>query len=96
MLLTDLIGEGAKATYDPLAGPSIVICTKGRGNISIGSKSLGVREGYVFFVGAGAECVLESGGSDGGGDNAMNGDSGNISASSEENVFTTFRAFCEA
>ena len=92
MLLTDLIGEGAKATFDPIAGPSIIICTKGRGKISVGSKALDVCEGNVFFVGAGAECVLESGG---GGDNIKNGGSGNASASNEEDVFTTFRAFCE-
>ena len=95
MLLTDLVGPGAKATFDPLAGPSIVICTKGKGKISVGPKSLEVCEGYVFFVGAGAECVLECSGSDDEG--VANGDAGNRSGSeSQEGLFTTFRAFCEA
>jgi mannose-6-phosphate isomerase len=48
---TDLRRPGAKATFEMIDGPSIVICTRGRGEIS---------EGYVFFVGAMAELVLES------------------------------------
>lgn len=56
---------GAKATFDPLDGPSIVICTRGSGTISVGPTSMPVKEGYVFFVGATAECVLEA---DGGAD----------------------------
>jgi mannose-6-phosphate isomerase len=57
---TTLRGNGAKATFDPLDGPSIVICTAGKGKISVGSTVHEVKEGYVFFVGATAECVLES------------------------------------
>ncbi|EOO04208.1 putative mannose-6-phosphate isomerase protein [Phaeoacremonium minimum UCRPA7] len=58
---TVLRGEGAKATFDPLDGPSIIICTSGQGTISVGPTSQEVKEGYVFFVGATAEVVLESG-----------------------------------
>jgi mannose-6-phosphate isomerase len=36
---TVLEGNGAKATFDPVAGPSIIICTEGTGKISVGSKS---------------------------------------------------------
>lgn len=57
---TTLRGNGAKATFDPLDGPSIIICTSGKGKISVGPTVQEVKEGYVFFVGATAECVLES------------------------------------
>ncbi|KAL2136992.1 hypothetical protein VTI74DRAFT_11174 [Chaetomium olivicolor] len=57
---TSLRGNGSKATFDPLDGPSIIICTAGKGKISVGPAVQEVKEGYVFFVGASAECVLES------------------------------------
>lgn len=57
---TVLRGGGAKATFEQLDGPSIVICTSGKGKISVGPTAQEVREGYVFFVGATAEVVLES------------------------------------
>lgn len=62
---TDLNRAGAKATFDPIPGPSIIICTGGEGKISVGpAKTEEVREGYVFFLGADAECVLESTGNE--------------------------------
>ncbi|KAJ5682502.1 Mannose-6-phosphate isomerase [Penicillium macrosclerotiorum] len=76
---TDLNRTGAKATFDPLSGPSILICTRGQGRITVGHKTEEVKEGYVFFVGATAECVIENTGSGEG----------------DEDVFTTFKAFCE-
>ncbi|KAF2838320.1 mannose-6-phosphate isomeras-like protein [Patellaria atrata CBS 101060] len=57
---TELKREGAKATFEPIQGPSIVICTRGRGKISVGPKQQEVQEGYVYFVGATAELVLEA------------------------------------
>ncbi|KAF5009562.1 hypothetical protein FDECE_4220 [Fusarium decemcellulare] len=57
---TLLRGDGAKATFEPLDGPSIIICTSGKGKISVGPTSAEIAEGYVYFVGATAECVLES------------------------------------
>ncbi|KAK7214952.1 hypothetical protein V2G26_002955 [Clonostachys chloroleuca] len=60
-----LYGDGSKATFEPLAGPSIIICTGGKGKISVGPKTEEIKEGYVYFVGATAECVLESQGEDG-------------------------------
>ncbi|KAI9784583.1 MAG: Mannose-6-phosphate isomerase [Geoglossum umbratile] len=56
----DLKKENAKATFDALQGPSIIICTQGEGKISVGPKTEVIKEGYVFFVGATAEVVLES------------------------------------
>jgi mannose-6-phosphate isomerase len=57
-----LKGDGSKVTFDPIDGPSIIICTGGKGKISVGSKTEEIREGYVFFVGATAELVMESAG----------------------------------
>ncbi|KAK0717413.1 mannose-6-phosphate isomerase [Lasiosphaeria miniovina] len=57
---SSLRGDGSKATFDPLDGPSIIICTAGRGKISVGPTVHEFKGGYVFFVGATAECVLES------------------------------------
>ncbi|KAH0562478.1 Mannose-6-phosphate isomerase [Trichoglossum hirsutum] len=70
----DLRKGGSKATFDALQGPSIIICTQGEGKISVGPKTEVVKEGYVFFVGATAEAVLES---------------------TSEEIFVTFKAFCE-
>lgn len=61
---TDLNKSGAKATFESIEGPSIVICTKGEGKISVGPKSEELKEGYVYFVGATAELVIESTGSE--------------------------------
>ena len=61
---TVLRGDGAKATFEQLDGPSIIICTGGKGTIAVGPTRLDVEEGYVFFVGSTAECVLESSGRD--------------------------------
>ncbi|KAF7538880.1 hypothetical protein G7Z17_g12558 [Cylindrodendrum hubeiense] len=55
-----LRGDGAKATFESLDGPSIIICTSGKGRISVGPTSAEMKEGYVFFVGATAQCILES------------------------------------
>ncbi|KAB2569385.1 Mannose-6-phosphate isomerase [Lasiodiplodia theobromae] len=57
---TALKAPGAKATFDPIQGPSIVLCTSGRGTIAVGPKKEPVEPGYVYFVGSTAECVLES------------------------------------
>ncbi|KAI1466251.1 mannose-6-phosphate isomerase [Daldinia caldariorum] len=60
VIRTVLNGEGSKATFDPIDGPSIVICTGGNGKITVGPKTEEIKEGYVFFVGATAELTLES------------------------------------
>ncbi|KAJ0426636.1 mannose-6-phosphate isomerase [Aspergillus carlsbadensis] len=79
VLKTELRRTGAKATFDPLTGPSIFICTGGTGKITVGQKTEEVKEGYVFFVGANAECIVENTGT----------------GADDENVFTTFKAFCD-
>ncbi|OQE18111.1 hypothetical protein PENFLA_c022G08842 [Penicillium flavigenum] len=76
---TDLNRTGAKATFDGIEGPSVFICTRGKGKITVGNKTEEVQEGYVFFVGATAECVVENTGSGEG----------------DDDVFTTYKAFCE-
>lgn len=57
---TDLKKKGAKATFEQISGPSIFICTSGNGKISVGPKVEEVKPGYVYFVGATAEVVLQS------------------------------------
>ena len=57
---TDLKKSGSKATFEAIQGPSILICTKGQGKICVGPKVEDFNEGYIFFVGATAELVLES------------------------------------
>lgn len=57
---TELKQQGAKATFEAIEGPSIIICTTGRGKISVGPKVEEIKEGYVYFVGATATVVLES------------------------------------
>ncbi|KAF2470240.1 mannose-6-phosphate isomeras-like protein [Lindgomyces ingoldianus] len=58
---TALNKSGAKATFDPIQGPSIVLCTKGNGHMGVGPKREICEEGNVFFVGANAELTIESG-----------------------------------
>ncbi|CDM28641.1 hypothetical protein DTO013E5_926 [Penicillium roqueforti] len=79
VIKADLNRTGAKATFDPIDGPSIFICTRGKGKITVSNKTEEVKEGYVFFVGATAECVIENTGSGEG----------------DDDVFTTYKAFCE-
>ena len=57
---TELKKAASKATFEGIEGPSIFICTSGEGTIAVGKKKEEVKEGYIFFVGATAECVLES------------------------------------
>lgn len=52
--------KGAKATFDQIPGPSILICTSGNGTINVKSKVEEVKAGYVFFVGAFSDVILES------------------------------------
>jgi mannose-6-phosphate isomerase len=57
---TELRKKGAKVTFEAIQGPSIFICTSGRGKISVGPKTEKVQSGYVYFVGATAEAIIES------------------------------------
>ncbi|EPE02644.1 mannose-6-phosphate isomerase [Ophiostoma piceae UAMH 11346] len=58
---TALKSKDAKVTLDAVSGPSIIICTGGRGTIAVGPKVETIEEGYVFFVGATAETVMQAG-----------------------------------
>jgi mannose-6-phosphate isomerase len=60
VIRTVLKKERAKATFEGLSGPSIIICTSGNGTISVGPKQEELNEGWVYFIGASAECVIES------------------------------------
>jgi mannose-6-phosphate isomerase len=78
---TALNRTGGKATFDPIDGPSIILCTKGKGTISVGPKEEELKEGFVYFVGATAEVVIKS----------------EVDAGDEEGAegLVTFKAFCE-
>ncbi|CAG5164842.1 uncharacterized protein ALTATR162_LOCUS6708 [Alternaria atra] len=78
---TALNRTGGKATFDPIDGPSIILCTKGKGTISVGPKEEELKEGFVYFVGATAEVVIKS----------------DVDAEDEEGAegLVTFKAFCE-
>lgn len=60
VVMTTLKAARAKATFEPIQGPSIIICTGGEGTIAVGPKVEEMKYGYIYFVGATAECVLES------------------------------------
>ncbi|KAK4539618.1 Mannose-6-phosphate isomerase [Oleoguttula mirabilis] len=62
---TALNAAGAKVTFEAIGGPSIILCTSGRGTISVGPKKEEINEGFVYFVGATAEVVMESASGDG-------------------------------
>ncbi|RMZ77059.1 hypothetical protein DV738_g4584, partial [Chaetothyriales sp. CBS 135597] len=57
---TELKAAGARATFEPLAGPSVILATSGSGTISVGPKTEPIKQGWVYFVGATAEVVLEN------------------------------------
>jgi mannose-6-phosphate isomerase len=65
VIKTDLKAPGAKATFEPISGPSIIICTSGHGSIRVSNQTKQVKPGHVFFVGASAECIMENIGSEG-------------------------------
>lgn len=57
---TQLRKKGSKATFERIAGPSIIICTSGSGTITVGSKTEEVKAGHVYFLGAFSETIFES------------------------------------
>ena len=61
---TELNKDGAKATFEPIQGPSVLLCTKGKGWLSVGPRRERCEEGWVFFIGATAELVVEAEGED--------------------------------
>ena len=61
---TSLKSSGSKVTFEAIEGPSIIICTSGKGSISVGPKKEDLNEGFVYFVGATAEVAVEQSGED--------------------------------
>ncbi|KAF2502240.1 mannose-6-phosphate isomerase [Lophium mytilinum] len=57
---TSLNKKGAKATFEPIQGPSVLLCTSGNGWVSVGPKRERCETGWVYFVGATAELVIEA------------------------------------
>jgi mannose-6-phosphate isomerase len=60
-VLETRVQSGATATVKAVNGPSILVATSGKGQISGDGVSLQFGRGNVFFVGAGVEIKLESG-----------------------------------
>jgi mannose-6-phosphate isomerase len=50
VIKTDLQGRGRQAAVKAIDGPSVMICTQGRGTISADSKHEAIQSGYVFYV----------------------------------------------
>lgn len=63
---TALRAQGARAKFEAIEGPSILLCTEGAGWASVGPTRAEVKAGYVYFVGATATLELECG--EGGGE----------------------------
>lgn len=59
VIKTELAG-GQKEIFEPIEGPSIVICTSGGGSIAVGPKKENLKKGFVYFVGATAKVILEA------------------------------------
>jgi len=55
------LGEGETEEHQPLGGPSLGIVTRGTGSIKWEGDEMVIREGTVFFVGAGAGVVFRTG-----------------------------------
>lgn len=59
------LASGQSEVFEGVEGPSVLVCTGGRGSISVGPKKERVETGWVFFVGATAKVVLEAEGEEG-------------------------------
>lgn len=54
------LAVGQSEVFEGVEGPSVLVCTGGRGSIAVGPKKERVETGWVFFVGATAKVVLEA------------------------------------
>lgn len=61
MLATEL-AKGESETIEALAGPAIMVVTKGEGSMVADGQEHKLSEGYVFFVGQGVETQYKSSG----------------------------------
>jgi mannose-6-phosphate isomerase len=58
-VIRTLLHNESKATFEGISGPSVIVCTEGAGKIGVGAKTEEMKTGYVYFVGATANLVLE-------------------------------------
>ena len=65
MLRVVLEGEERKEVVKALGGPAVAFCIKGEGKLRGGGEEMDIKEGYVFFVGAGTEVEFEKEGGEG-------------------------------
>lgn len=60
-VLSTTLGAGEKETHKAILGPSLMIVTKGAGQMKIpGAKTVELKEGWVFFVGQGVALDFET------------------------------------
>lgn len=52
--------KGGRAIFDTTYGPSIFICIKGSGTLSVNGKVEDVAFGFIFFLSHGAKAIFES------------------------------------
>lgn len=46
------LAQGDNETHQPIAGPSILLVTRGAGKLEAGNSQFDLKDGYVYFVGA--------------------------------------------
>ncbi|KAK8183881.1 RmlC-like cupin domain-containing protein [Phyllosticta citribraziliensis] len=60
-MLKTSVPAGETEILAPVNGPSMVVCTKGEGELVVEGKKVEVKEGYVFFIRAGVEVEYKTG-----------------------------------
>lgn len=60
-MLKTSVPAGETEILAPVNGPSMVLCTKGEGELVVEGKKVEIKEGYVFFIRAGAEVEYKTG-----------------------------------
>ena len=59
-VLTTSLTDGQEEAIKEILGPSILIVTAGSGSMRVLSQSFELKEGYVFFIGQGAQMLLKA------------------------------------
>lgn len=64
VVLTRLEGQETEK-HEPIAGPSILIVTRGAGKLEVNNAQFDLKDGYVYFIGANVPISATATGSDG-------------------------------
>ncbi|KAK7525271.1 RmlC-like cupin domain-containing protein [Phyllosticta citriasiana] len=60
-MLQTSVPAGKTEVLAPVNGPSMVVCTKGEGELVVDGRKVEVKEGYLFFIRAGVEIEYKAG-----------------------------------